>query len=299
MIRFFRKFLRRAGTTILLCAVFSFIPAHAQERFSLFVPTEPDDVARMIELAGVREGDVIYDLGSGDGRIVLEAARRNRGVHGRGIEIDAKLVAESTAVAKADGLADRVAFLHQNAFDADLKDATVIVMWLWPEVMRMLRPKILAEARPGTRVITRLWDLGSWPPDETNANGLTLYKWVVPANLEGYWDWRLTIKDRSHAYAAVLEQQFQKLEGQVRVGSRRGLLDRMALNGAEVSFNLGMTLEGVGYTRHEFSGQVQDGVIEGTVRISHEPHETWIELPWRAQRVRESAYFAPTGVDLK
>jgi hypothetical protein len=87
------------------------------------------------------------------------------GVRGRGIEMDEKLVRDSTATAEATRLADRVKFVHQNAFDADLSEASVITMWLWPEVMHMLRPKILAEAKPGTRVVTRMWDLGSWPAD--------------------------------------------------------------------------------------------------------------------------------------
>ena len=77
-------------------------------------------------------------------------------------------------------------FLHQNAFDADLKDATVIAMWLWPEIMRMLRPKILAEARPGTRIVTRIWDLGpAWKPDATDTDGAQLFMWVVPAKVGG------------------------------------------------------------------------------------------------------------------
>src|SRR5918992_3422703 len=109
----------------------------AQERFSLFVPTEQDDVPRMLKLAGLRDNDVVFDLGSGDGRIVLEAAKVNKTVRGRGIEIDEKLVMESRKTAAAMGVADRVHFLHQNAFDADLKEATVIAMWLWPEIMRM------------------------------------------------------------------------------------------------------------------------------------------------------------------
>src|SRR4051794_36838673 len=97
--------------------------AYAQERYSPFVPTEESDVVRMLKLAELRDGDVVFDLGSGDGRIVLEAARRQSGVRGRGIEMDEKLVAESRESAQAAGLRDRVQFIQQNAFDADLKDA--------------------------------------------------------------------------------------------------------------------------------------------------------------------------------
>ncbi|MDB5901693.1 MAG: putative methylase [Betaproteobacteria bacterium] len=273
-------------------------PAFAQERYSPFVPTDESDVVRMLRLAGVREGDVVFDLGSGDGRIVLEAVRMNAGARARGIEMDEKLVAESTARAKASGLADRVQFVHQNAFDADLKDATVITMWLWPEVMRMLRPKILEEARPGTRVVTRMWDLGTWPPDETLRDGNTLYKWTVPAKVAGSWDWTLTIGERTSAYTAILDQRYQSAEGFVRVGSRRAVLDDVKLKGDEISFSLLLSLEGTKLIRHQFRGRVAGDVIVGMVSVLGDTYDKAVEMPWRAERAAaKSAYFAPTGID--
>jgi precorrin-6B methylase 2 len=274
-------------------------PAAAQERFSIFVPTDEDDVARMVKLANVREGDMVFDLGSGDGRIVIEAARRHRGVRGRGIEIDERLVQQSRESAKKAGVADRVEFIHQNAFDADLSEATVIVMWLWPEVMRMLRPKILREARPGTRVVTRIWDLGSWTPDETVSNGSQLFKWTVPARVEGGWSWDLTLGKQVRTYAAVFDEQtFQKAEGVVRVGNRRGVLDAVMIEGERISFTLLMTLDGLGTVRHAFEGRVGPGskTIQGKVKILDERSSSEMELPWRAVRARESRYFAPTGI---
>jgi precorrin-6B methylase 2 len=281
-----------------LLFLLSFGPAFAQERFSIFVPTDHDDVARMVKLADVRKGDVVFDLGSGDGRIVIEAARRNPGVRGRGIEIDENLVNQSRRSAQAAGVADRVDFLHQNAFDADLSEATVIVMWLWPELMRMLRPKILREARPGTRVITRIWDLGSWPPDQTVSNDSQFYKWIVPARVEGYWSWDLEIGGQTRAYAGVIDHQsFQKIEGVVRVGNRRGVFDRASVNGARVSLALMMTIEGLGTVRHEFTGRMnpKNRVIEGTAKVWDERSNREVEMPWRAERVKQSRYFAPTG----
>jgi precorrin-6B methylase 2 len=292
--------LRRCALAFVAALAIAFVtPAIPQERFSIFVPTEQDDVARMLKLAGLRDGDVVYDLGSGDGRIVFEAAKLNATTRGRGIEIDEKLVMESRKVAKSIGVAERVQFLHQNAFDADLKDANIIAMWLWPELMRMLRPKILAEARPGTRVVTRIWDLGSWKPDAEDKDGAHLFMWVVPARLEGYWSWNLPFAKAKRTYAAVFEQRFQEVEGVVRSGDRRGVFDSVKLKGDEIAFSLMMTLEGVGLVRHQFSGRVRGDVIEGTVRIMHEPFETPFELPWRAERVKTSAYFAPTGLSTK
>jgi precorrin-6B methylase 2 len=282
-----------------LCLLLANLAA-AQERFSLFVPTEQEDVPRMLKLAGLKDGDVVYDLGSGDGRIVFEAAKMHPAVRGRGIEIDEKLVMESRKVASANGLANRVQFLHQNAFDADLKDADIIAMWLWPELMRMLRPKILAEARPGTRIVTRIWDLGpSWKPDAVDTNGAQLFMWIVPAKVAGNWSWELEFARAKRPYAAVLEQQFQTLEGVVRSGNRRGVLDTMKLTGEEISFSLMMTLDGAGLARHQFKGRVKGDTIEGTVRITHEPYDTAFELPWRATRSATTTYFAPTGVSVK
>lgn len=292
--------LLRLAPLLLLPLSLAFAPAApAQERFSIFVPTEQDDVPRMLRLAGLRDGDVVFDLGSGDGRIVFEAAKLNPTAYGRGIEIDEKLVLESRKVASTSGLAERVQFLHQNAFDADLKEATIIAMWLWPEIMRMLRPKILAEARPGTRVVTRIWDLGSWKPDATDSNGAQLFMWVVPAKVEGFWNWSLGFGKANRSYSAVFEQHFQNVEGVVRTGNRRGVFDNVKLNGEEISFSLMMTLEGLGTARHQFSGKVRGDVMEGTVRILHEPFDTYFELPWRAERAKSSTYFAPTGISAR
>ena len=160
----------------------------------------------------------------------------------------------------------------------------------------MLRPKILAQAKPGTRVITRMWDLGTWPPDETSTDGATLYKWIVPARVGGYWNWNLQLPNRALSYAAILDQRFQTLEGMVRVGSRRGVLNDLKLSGDDISFSLLISIEGMKLVRHQFSGKVQGDVIEGTVNVLQDPYDQAVELPWRAERAPVSAYFAPTGI---
>lgn len=293
------QFVRLLLLCFLAAGLALFVCAHAQERFSIFVPTEQEDVTRMLKLAGLKDGDVVYDLGSGDGRIVFEAAKMNPNVRGRGIEIDEKLVKQSRLVAETGGFGGRVEFLHQNAFDADLAQADIIAMWLWPEVMRMLRPKILAEARPGTRIVTRIWDLGSWKPDATDTQGAELFMWIVPAKVEGYWSWTLDFGQGKHDYAAVVEQHFQVVEGVVRTGTRRAILDGIKVNGDAVSFSTMITLPGIGLTRHQFSGRVKGDAIEGTVQLLHEPYEVPFERPWRAVRSATSTYFAPTGIDAK
>lgn len=283
----------------LIAGLLCHAPALAQERFSLFVPTTQWDVERMVKFADLREGDVVYDLGSGDGRIVMEAVRRHPGVRGRGVEINEKLVIESREKAQADGIAERVEFLHQNAFDADLREATVIVMWLFPELMRLLRPKIMREARPGTRVITRTWDLGTWRPDDVMKNGSSdVFKWVVPARVEGNWSWDLDVGGNRHRFSAVMEQHFQKAEGVVRVGNRRGIFENVVLNGEQLTFTLAMTIPGAGLVRHEYQGRVGRNTIEGTVRLTPEGQEQAVDVPWRAERVWRSRFFAPAGLSL-
>ena len=201
----------------LLAMLIAGVNVLAQERFSIFVGSAQENVDRMIRVAQLKDDDVVLDLGSGDGRIVFTAARVNAKVRGRGVDIDEKLVREANAEAKKLGMSERVQFALRDVFDTDLKDATVITMWLWPEMQRMLRTKILAEARPGTRVLTNIWDLGTWPADVTvTLDGSSVYLWVVPAKVGGNWIWEHNVAGGKRIYEAVLDQQFQKAEGVVR-----------------------------------------------------------------------------------
>ena len=274
--------------------------ASAQERFSIFAGSAQENVDRMIKLADLRDDDVVVDLGSGDGRIVLAAAKANGKLKGWGVDIDEKLVRESNAEAQKLGLANRVQFYQRDVFDADIRSATVITMWMWPEMQRMLRTKILAEATPGTRVLTNIWGMGdSWKSDKVDElDNAPVHLWIVPARVEGYWTWELPVDGVKRTYAGVLEQQFQKAEGVVRVENRRGVLDRMTLRGTDIHFTLGMTVGNAGFVTHTFSGKVQGNEIVGKVRLQRVVNEETIttELPWHATRVSQSAYFAPTGV---
>jgi SAM-dependent methyltransferase len=280
--------------------------ARAQERFSPFVGSNPENVRRMVELAAPRSGETVIDLGSGDGRIVFAATEGRRGVRGLGVDINTELVQKSNAEAKAKGLADRVQFLHQNAFDADLSKVDVIFMWLFPELMRLLRPKILAQARPGTRVVAATWDLGSWQPDavdDQGGAGQAIRKWIVPARIEGAWEWELPIAARSHRFSALFEQRMQQTEGVTRVGNRREMLQHVILRGEAIQFSLRMTLPGSGYTQLAFVGRVRGDTIEGSADASipipgEEEAMDHVQLPWRARRTSTIGYFAPTGTDI-
>jgi SAM-dependent methyltransferase len=144
-----------------------------------FVPTPPAVVDEMLRLADVGPGDLVYDLGCGDGRIVIAPARR--GARGVGVDLDARLVAEGREAAARAGVADRVEFRAGDLFGVDLHDATVVTLYLFRRVNEALRPKLLAELRPGARIVSHQFDLGDWRPDRTVVlDGHTVYLWTVP-----------------------------------------------------------------------------------------------------------------------
>jgi SAM-dependent methyltransferase len=145
-----------------------------------FVPTPQAVVDAMLDLARVTAADVVYDLGSGDGRVVITAARRY-GARGVGIEIDPALVERATASAAAAGVSDRVRFLQGNIFDADISDATVVTLYLLQSLNEKLRPKLVRELKPGTRIVSHVFNMGpEWPPlQSTIVGGHPVYLWTV------------------------------------------------------------------------------------------------------------------------
>ena len=151
-----------------------------------FVPTSEAVADEMLTLAGIRPDDVVYDLGSGDGRIVMLAAQKYR-VRGVGIEIDPKLVARAREVAVQAGVTDRVRFIEGDLFDADISGATLVTLYLSPRVNERLEPKLRSQLRPGTRVVSHQFAIGRWPPVKTmrGSDGTLLYLWTIPAKSEG------------------------------------------------------------------------------------------------------------------
>ena len=146
-----------------------------------YEPTPHHVVRKMLRLARVRPGDLVYDLGSGDGRIPIAAARdfRARGV---GIDIDPVRIAEANANARKAGVTDRVVFRQEDLFEADFRDATVVTLFLWPDLNLRLRPRLLAELAPGTRIVSYWHDMGDWEPERSiDAGEAQLYLWTVPA----------------------------------------------------------------------------------------------------------------------
>lgn len=144
-----------------------------------YVRTPDEVVDAMLKVANVGANDVVFDLGSGDGRIVIAAAKRF-GAHGVGIEIDPVRITEATDNARAAGVSDRVKFIEQNLFEADLSEATVVTLYLVPDFNMKLRPKLLRELRPGARVVSHNYDMGDWKPQrKLRVGARTVYCWVI------------------------------------------------------------------------------------------------------------------------
>jgi len=160
-------------------------PSRASVKLDVpYVPTPEAVVARMLKMAKVKADDLVYDLGCGDGRIVITAAREY-GARGVGYDLNPQRIAESNANARAAGVTDRVRFVQGDLFEADLSGATVVTLYLLPDVNLKLRPKLLRELKPGTRVVSHNYDMGDWEPlevDEIEAGGGThyVYSWVIP-----------------------------------------------------------------------------------------------------------------------
>lgn len=146
-----------------------------------YVPTPQSVVDAMLKLAAVTKNDVVYDLGCGDGRIVITAAK-SHGARGIGIDIDPERIKEANANAQKAGVSDRVKFVEQDLFQTDFKEASVVTLYLLPDINLKLRPKLQSELKPGTRIVSHAFDMGDWQPEKTeNVEGRTIYLWTIPA----------------------------------------------------------------------------------------------------------------------
>jgi hypothetical protein len=255
-----------------------------------YVPTPQEVVERMLEIAKVTANDYVIDLGSGDGRIVVTAARKHK-ARGFGVDINPERIAEANANAKKAGVTDLVSFQQRDLFEADLSDATVITMYLLPRVNMDLRPRLL-DLKPGTRVVSHDFSMEDWKPDVHvkmdvkekygGAGGTSdIYFWVIPARVGGVWQWQLPVSGKSVAYEVSLNQKFQVISGIARVGGRTVALQDAKLNGDVISFSFSAEVNGMA-VKHRFSGRVQGSAISGEVALSGSRIQA--QLDWTAQR---------------
>ncbi|MBI3936833.1 MAG: class I SAM-dependent methyltransferase [Betaproteobacteria bacterium] len=239
-----------------------------------YVPTPDVVVEQMLRMAGVGPSDFVVDLGSGDGVIVLTAAKKYK-ARGFGVDIDAELVGLSNSRAKLEGVADRVAFYRKDIFQTDVSKATVVTLYLLPAMMVNLRPKLLAELKPGTRVVSHDYHFDDWLPDseitfdvpeKEKVNGVpsaTIYLWVVPAQVAGRWQLRFDPGADPQRYDLNLRQRYQVFEGTATAAGGVLKLAQPALRGAEIRFTLPASSG-----RHRFTGKVAGDTMEGTVQFA-------------------------------
>jgi hypothetical protein len=239
----------------------------------VWVPTPDRLIVRMLQMADTASSDLVVDLGSGDGRIPIAAAK-NFGARGLGIEYDANLVELSIRSAAREGVAGRVQFLRQDLFQSDLSAATVIALYVSPTVMLQLKPRLLA-LKAGTRVVSHQFTLGDWEPDEQAvAEGRSAYLWIVPARVEGAW--RLSLG--GDTYDLRLQQAHQMLRGTAEIGARQSPVFAARLRGEAVRFAF---VDRNGDPR-SFMGRVAGDAMEGTSSTPGQP-----DLAWSARRQKQ------------
>lgn len=200
-----------------------------------YVPTPRRVVAAMLDLAELTPQDYLFDLGSGDGRIAIMAAQR--GARALGVDIDPARISESDHAAQLAGVQARARFRRQDLFDTPLREATVVTMYLLPGINMRLRPRLLTELRPGTRLVTHAFTLGDWRPDaQRTVDAANIYLWIVPAVVGGQW----TLRDGDETMVLTLNQQFQDVSGTLRVGGREIALREATLRGTRLAFTVAL-----------------------------------------------------------
>lgn len=269
-----------------------------------YVPTPEKVVAKMIEMARVNKGDLLYDLGCGDGRIVITAARE-KGCRGVGIDIDPQRIKESRENASKAKVEGRVEFRLMNLFEADIRPASVVTLYLLSSVNLKLRPRLLSDLKPGTRVVSHDFDMDSWVPDESAVleindtlggdpdvadeffadnywNKHSVYFWVIPANVTGVWEWTMPSVAGNDTFKLTLDQTFQEIRGKAFQNSKEIPLSVKdgKVKGPEIEFTLEPSLKGR-RVRLLFSGRASENRMEGVVTIEGTPGS---RSEWQAKR---------------
>jgi hypothetical protein len=245
----------------------------------IWVPTPQRAVERMLRLAKVGPDDFLIDLGSGDGRIVIAAAKQY-GAQGFGVDLNPDMVKLSQHRARQAGVADRAQFYVRDIFQTDLTRATVVTLYLLPELNIRLRPKLL-QLTPGTRIVANAFDMGEWEADEFDSETASALRlWIVPARVAGPWSWTEKSKDRTRRMELELNQQFQRISGLVSIDKRRLRIRHARLQGARLRFTLLEEQRADHGVRYDYAGRISGDTIEGEIRTSEDEKP----LRWLATR---------------
>ena len=228
-----------------------------------YVPTPQQLVDVMLQMAEVKKGDLLYDLGSGDGRLVITAAK-NHGARAIGIDIDPERIAEAKNYAADAMVEDKVEFRQADLFKSDFKDASVITLYLLDELNRRLRPQIFAQVKPGTRIVSHAFSMGDWEPDaertvKIEGSEYNAYFWLVPANMSGRWKVTASKSTKDMPQTVLVDQSFQKFTVRAEDGGEP--IGEGRLSGDEFTLVLNKTGDGKPIS---FSGTVEGNSIKAT-----------------------------------
>lgn len=245
-----------------------------------FMPSPPSTVDEMLRLAAVGPGDVVYDLGAGDGRVVIAAAKKF-GARGVGVEIDPRLVAQARQNAQRAGVADRATFLAQDLFKTDLSAATVVALYLSPNLNEQLRPALLALA-PGTRVVSHAAGMGDWRPDRKTSIRKDVLLWIVPARVAGRWRSLPGPGEPARALELEIKQRFQEISVDARLDGTPVQAWEARVQGDRLSFVIveraGTDDEAALYYEGRVAGSHLEGYVARGVGAARE------QRAWRAAR---------------
>ena len=300
----------RLTTLAFILFLFTGVPAHAQEKDAPYVPTPANVVEAMLDMAHVGPGDYVIDLGCGDGRIVIAAAKR--GATGLGVDIDEKLIKKARENAREAGVSDKVMFLKQDLFKTDISGASVITLYLFPDLINKLRPEFIEKLEPGARIVSHDFDMNDWKPDQHAAiksnkilsdtlvpvsedeietyslinkklnpkKPLSLlshdiFYWKVPAKARGQWKWQTNGK----AFTMAVDQSFNKIHTEIQAGNTALIIKSKRLRGERITIR---AVNPDTKTRYLLNGRIEKDTIKGKIQIRSDEGQE-IEN-WKARR---------------
>jgi len=269
------KFIQRALRVILLMAgtgVLFMGSGFAQSRIPdvHYEPTPQLIVEELLKMAGVNRNDVVYDLGCGDGRFVITAAKKY-GARGVGIDIDPERIKESNQNARIAGVLDKVKFIEGDLFETDFREATVVALYLLPDLNMQLRPKLLQDLKPGSRVVSYEFDMYDWQPDKMGRLGRYKYFfWVVPTDVAGKWRWSFPSAKEEEQFGLSLTQKFQEIDGRITTPVQTVAPLEAYLIGNQIGFVLRYRPSGKP-VEMRFSGRVEGNTMSGIVEVNGGP----------------------------
>jgi SAM-dependent methyltransferase len=256
--------------TLAIAALAVIGQAQSRKPDVVYVPTPHHVVDEMLRIADVTKDDVVYDLGGGDGRVVIAAAK-NYGARGVGVDIDPQRIEESRANARRDGVAERVTFLQQDLFATDIREATVVSLYLLAKLNLQLRPKLLSDLRPGTRVVSHAFGMEDWHPDKElrvpgSPSAHHVYYWVIPADVAGTWHWSVPAPTGEQRYTLRLQQRFQKVDGTLSTEGEEVPVANVTLVGEQLSFSAATMVPGR-QAKMSFDGRVSGETMQGRMEV--------------------------------